>query len=784
MPTLGDVATTKLIPPPVPPGFVARPRLAARLDAAGTLTVLSGPAGSGKTVVLSEWASRQPPQRVAWLSLEPHDAEPRRFWRAVAAALGRAAIAPRLRASDSSRRLARDVAGALAGRAERITVVLDDVQEIGDSPALGDLERLLREPPPALRLVLATRRVPSAALGFAAAMREGELAFTLDETRALLEGSGVSVGADVAERLWERTGGWAAALRLAALGLREDADPAGFVAAFGGDDPALAEYVLGEMLAPQPPEVRAFLAQISILDRVGGGLAEAVTGRDDAGRLLERLTREHVLAPDGDGWRRAHPLVAELLRGRLGLEAPEEPAELHDRAARWLWAHGHGFEALSHAVETDDTALAGELAAAHWVTLLVEGRSGSLRPLLDRSPDDLAAGGPALALAIAAAYLDLGAVALAASWLDAAAAARDDVPQERRRVFDLGLAALDVLRGRLDGDMAAALDHAHALLARDAAPADPEVEGLRALALTEAGIAELWTGELDHAERDLRAGCAGARAGGYEWLRLIAMAHLVVHAILAGRYDDALRLAADAEDIARACGWRHTWPAGLAAGARSAVALHREEIEEAEAQLERAAAALDGIADPPLRAMTLLQGAGVLMARGRLEEALLAIGGARRWLRDWPINPPMRELLVSFEATVRAALGERAESIDVLADADRSLETAVAIARLALEGGDAETAVGVLEPHLPAMAASIDYSRTEAWVLMALAHEARADTIAASEAIERALAAARPSGLRRPFLVQGPGVAPLLRRQQRVGTRYGALVEDLLAAAG
>jgi LuxR family maltose regulon positive regulatory protein len=775
VPTLGDLAATRLIPPPVPPGFVARPRLAARLDAAGTLTVLSGPAGSGKTVLLSEWASRQPPERVAWLSLESPDADPRRFWRAVAAALERAAIVSPMRASDSRRRLARDVAGALEARTDAITLVLDDVQEIDDSPALADLAQLLREPPPALRLVLATRRDPSALLGFAAALRNRELAFTLEETRALLERAGVSVRADVAQRLWERTAGWAAGLRLAALGMRGHPDPARFAAGFGGTDPAVAEYVLGEVLAPQPADVRAFLSEISILDRVGGELAAAVTGRDDAGRLLERLTREHVLAPDGEGWRRANPLVAELLRERL---RPEQPAALHGRAARWLQARGHGVEALKHAVETDDTARAGELAEAHWVTLLVEGRSGSLRPLLDRSPADLSAGGPALALAVAAAYLDAGAVALGASWLEAAEAARACVPEERLGAYDLGLAALGVLRGRLDGDMAAALERAHQVLAHDESPG---VDGLRALVLTEAGIAELWTGDRDQAERDLRAGCAGAQAAGCQWLRLIAMAHLVVHAILGGRYDDALRLADEAEDVARARGWRHTWPVGITAGARSAVALHREQIEEAQAQLERAVAALDGTADPPLRAMTLLQEAGVLMARGQLEEALVAIGGARRWLRDWPINPPMRELLVSFEATVRAALGDRSEGVDLLADADRSLEAAVAIARLAVEAGDGAAVVDVLQPHLASMGASVDYSRTEAWVLMALAHEARAHTIAASDAIERALAEASRSGLRRPFLVHGSGVAALLRRQQRVGTRYGELVEDLLA---
>jgi LuxR family transcriptional regulator, maltose regulon positive regulatory protein len=790
-PPRSDLAVTKFSPPHVPAAFVPRPRLTTRLDAGvrGALTVVSGPAGAGKSVLLADWASRH--ARVAWLSLEPLDHGRRRFWRAVLEALQRSQPATPLgslavQPGAPADLLLPELAAALESLTAPVTLVLDDVHEIGDSQALSDLDRLLRGPLPSLRVVIVTRSDPPLRLGRLRAagqlteLREADLAFTLDEARRLLDQP--DLPGDVAERVWRRTEGWAAGLRLAALALRTHPDPSRFADEFGGDDRSVADYLVAEVLAQQPPDFRRFLLRISILDRVSPGLAAALTGRSESDRLLTRLEHDHALLTSIDSrseWRRLHPLFAELLRSELRFSAPEEIPTLHGRAARWFQQHDQPLEALEHAVAADDWALVGALAGTRWVPLLLEGEVGSLRPVLERLPSDVATGDPELALAVAGVHLDAGNAGVAAPWFDAAVAARDGVPAERRGAFDLALAAVGVLQGRLDGNIEAALAHARALVEQDAVGDD-----LKALALTQVGIAELWMGDLERAERDLRAGRDAAQAAGRDWLRLICTAHLVVHAMVGGHYDTALGLADEAERLAGERGWQRTWPLGVVAGARSAVALHREQIDEAEAQLGRSVELLDSSVDPPLRAMTLLQQAGVLAAQGRYEPALDAIGAAKRWLREWPINPPMRELLLSFEATVHGALGQRTQAMALLRSeaGGQSLEVAVAIARLALQADEADKALSVLEPHLDAPGASFDFSRTEAWLLTALAHDARADDASASDALEHALRAGSPAGLRRPFLAQGSGIVPLLRRQLRTGTGHRELVEDLLEA--
>jgi LuxR family maltose regulon positive regulatory protein len=754
-------AATKFSPPHVPAAFVPRPRLTARLDEGvrGPLTVLTGSAGAGKSVLLSDWASRQTRLPVAWLSLEPLDHERRRFWRAVLEALQRAdtgapiaslAVHP----SEPVDLLLPALLNALTALAKPIALLLDDVHEIGDSKALSDLDRLLRRPPPSLRVVMATRTDPPLRLGRMrlagelTELREADLAFTLDEARLLLDEPGVELPPDVPERIWRRTEGWAAGLRLAGITMRTHPDPTAFVDEFAGDDGTVADYLVTEVLAQQPPDLRDFLLRVSVADRISAELADALTGRDDSERVLAQLEHEHALVASIDSrgiWHRLHPLFAELLRSELRYSAPDEIAALNGRAARWFQEHERPVEALQHAVAADDWALVGALAGTHWVPLLLEGELGSLRPVLERLPSDLAQADPELALAVAGVHLDAGEAATAAPWFDAALLARSNVPAERRRAFDLAIAAVGLLRGRLDGDIGAALAHARTLVEGDG-DATGEDDDLRALALTQLGIAELWMGDLDRAAHDLGAGRDAAHAAGREWLRVVCMAHLVVHALIGGQYDTALRVADETQAIARERGWDRTWPLGVVAGARSAVALHREQIGEAETELDRSVELLESSADPPLRAMTLLQQAGVLAAQGRYERALDAIGSARRWLRDWPLNPPMRELMIGFEGTVRAALGERAQAVALLSreqteTGGESLEVGVALARLALQAGEPDEALSILERHLDDVSASLDFTRTEAWLLAALAHEARADHKAASDALERALEA-------------------------------------------
>jgi LuxR family maltose regulon positive regulatory protein len=289
---------------------VARQRLFALLDdgTQGPMTLLAAPAGYGKTLLLTGWATSEgPPGPVAWVRVGPGDHHPRRFWAHVLAALDGAGVVrpdgllaglnPRLEIGDEFLRV---LVGGLSELDGPVVLILDDLHEATGQAVVGQLRFLLRHAPPQLRLVVATRADPPLALhrlrvaGQLSEIREAELAFTLEETRRLLEDHGVVLTAGELETLRRRTEGWAAGLRLAALSLRAHPRPERFVADLAGDDRAIAGYLVEEVLAAQPPELRAFLLRTSVVERLCGDLADALTGGADGARVLARLEREHV----------------------------------------------------------------------------------------------------------------------------------------------------------------------------------------------------------------------------------------------------------------------------------------------------------------------------------------------------------------------------------------------------------------------------------------------------------------------------------------------------------
>ena len=213
----------------------------------------------------------------------------------------------------------------------------------------------------------------------------------------------------------------------------------------------------------------------------------------------------------------------------------------------------------------------------------------------------------------------------------------------------------------------------------------------------------------------------------------------------------------------------------------SAVAFNRGRLEEATRHCARAGELLRHSGDRPVRAVLAMQRGRIDSAHGRHEAALEALREAREWLRDWPIIAVIPALIASLEATVTAALGDRDEALAVLEREPDSHEAAVALATFALRDGEPDRARSIVAPYLHANG-SIRHTATEAWLVEALANDALADHPAAAEALERALDHAEPAGLRRPFLVHGGAVGPLLRRQQRAGTAHRALLDGLLEA--
>jgi LuxR family maltose regulon positive regulatory protein len=360
---------TKLAIPPPSPTLVSRPRLTARLEAAGCrLVLVVAPAGSGKTSLVSQWCREHAPDTVAWLSLDAHDNDPNRFLQALCAALERVApdaVRP-VTALFESLELPSPVdaltllLNGLAAREQPVTLVLDDTHTI-EAPAVHQLmASLLEHRPPALCLILASRVDPPLPLarlrarGELVELRVRDLRFTCEEASCFLnERMGLDLTPEAVRRLTKRAEGWIAGLQLAALSLQGHPEPEQFVETFSGSHRFVVDYLVEEVLARQPEEVRTFLRQTSILEQMCGPLCEAVTGLPGGQAMLERLEAANLFLIPLDEerrWYRYHHLFAEVLRVRPVPLSAEEVAALHERAAAWYEAEGMVAEAIGHAL--------------------------------------------------------------------------------------------------------------------------------------------------------------------------------------------------------------------------------------------------------------------------------------------------------------------------------------------------------------------------------------------------------------------------------------------------
>ena len=597
------------------------------------MTLISAPAGSGKTMLVSTWLDGG--SDVAWVGVERDETDPIRFWAAVMDALRAsgavagddplATLTP-APAGGQDEFLARLLDG-LDRLPRELTLVVDDLHELRSPAAIQGLEQLLGAAPIQLRTIVISRRDPKLALhrlrlaGDLRELRAADLHFTADEAGELLAGAGVDVAASDVSRLHERTEGWAAGLRLAALSLARHDAPARFVAEFSGSERTVADYLLDEVLASQPPEVRSLLLRTCILERVNGPLADLVTGRGDGARLLHELEEANafVVALDvARTWFRYHHLLADLLRLELQSEAPETVVELHRLVAGWHAEHGHAVEAIRHAAHGRDWELAGELLGRHWVHLLLDGEDQTLGALLAMLPAGRIDGDAELATIAAADRLAERRWAEADARIATARTALPALPEARRHRAETALASVQLLRARRIGDLADSLEDATALLHGDGAPAGAELE---AFALLNLGITESWTLRLAEAERHCEAGLALARRLQRPYLELGCLTTLGTVGNLTRRLDAAEAHLREAIAIAERLGWSALPMVGVANVNLAAVTLQRGRLEEAEEFLRRAGPIL---AEAPEPAASV----GLCHCRGMLALALDEYAGA------------------------------------------------------------------------------------------------------------------------------------------------------------
>jgi LuxR family transcriptional regulator, maltose regulon positive regulatory protein len=732
---------------------VSRRALFRRLAEAERVVEIAAPAGSGKTVLVRSWiAEAGLAARAAQVPAGRGERDPRRFWVAVADALrgtaaGAALVRPLTAAPELDgwavvERLLTD----LAPLAERLWLVIDDAHDLGPGEVLAQLELLVLRAPPELRFVLATRHDLRLGLhrlrlaGELTELRADDLRFSVAEARALFGAAGLKLPEEALAQLHQRTEGWAAGLRLAALSLAGHPDPDRFAAEFSGSERTVADYLLAEVLDRQSEQVRRLLLRTSLLERVNGELADLLTGASGGERILQDLERAGAFVVSLDtarSWFRYHRLFADLLQLELRRTESDEVTGLHRAAAEWLARNGYPMEAVQHAQAAADWGLAARLLSDHWPDEYLSGRDSTLGELLARFPRGAVAADAELTAVRVASDLSRGSLDEAGRDLALAASALASMPADRRGRAEALLSVLRFSLARRRMDIPVAAEEAQRLLAhmKTADAARLELgEDLRAAALISLGATEIWAFRFEDAERHLEQGVDLARRIGRPYLEFIGLTYWA-HGMTLFRPDGlAPRWGRQAVELAEGHGWGEESLAGIAYTVLGGAQLHRGQLADAEPWLDRAEHALRTEVEPAA-GMSLRYARAVLeMARGRYPQALVAFGAAGRLAAE----------LVGPHPSVTSI---RARMVQAL----------------------------VLAGPVPGV--------RRVWIVTALLHEAAArdmlgDQAAAGRALEQALDIAGSTGILLPFLLDPPPA--LLERHRHHHTAHPALLAQIL----
>jgi LuxR family maltose regulon positive regulatory protein len=780
---------------------VPRDELFGRLGAAGRVTVVSAPAGSGKTFLLRSWVAEAGlAKHAAWVSVQRGERDPQRFWIAVADALratsaGSALVRPLTAAPDlDGWEIVERLVADLVRLDERVWLLVDDVHHLA-ADALRQLELLVMRAPDQLRFVLATRHDLRLRLhrlrleGQLAEIRMADLRFSLEEARALFETAGIRLPEPALALLHERAEGWAAGLRLAALSLAGHPDPERFAEEFSGSERTVADYLLAEVLERQSEQVRRLLLRTSVLERVSGELADLLTGDSGGERVLQELEQANafVVSLDaGRSWFRYHQMFGDLLRLELRGTAPSEVPMLHRAAAEWFAGHGFGVEAVRHAQAAEDWVLAARLLADHWVDLELDGQAVTGQELLARFPAALAAVDAELIAMMAAGELARGSLEEAERQLALATRRSGSVPAERRGRFEVMLTIRRLNLARQRGDLPTVAEEADRLLAAVEAPDAAQLglgDDLRALALIGLGTAEVFAGRREDAGRHLEQGVALARRIGRPYLELLGLAH---GAVVASGQSWVLgeQQSRQAIELAERHGWGEDQAAGLAYAELGAAISSQGRLEEAERWLERAGQTLRAEAEPAAALGLHFSRWAHDTARGRHADALADMQAAER-LAGMLVTPhtlarPIRARML--QTLLRLGQTERVET--ALAGLDEqeraSAEMRITLAFLRLTQHDPQAATTALAPVLDGSFPRVHPSGlVEAVLLEAIARDALGDQAAAGRALEHALDLAQPNRVLFTFLIHP---APeLLERHARQRTAHAALIADILS---
>jgi LuxR family transcriptional regulator, maltose regulon positive regulatory protein len=765
------------------------------------VTIISAPAGSGKTSLLRAWADG-PGQcyRLGVTQVRRDQRDAQQFWLALLQAVRRAtgtassAELPAATPDFNGPAMVRRVLSELTVHPDRTCLVIDDLHELTSSDALGQLAGLLADLPPHVHAILATRHDLPLRLhrlrlsGELAEIRAADLRFSLRETRELLDASGLALSEAGVALLHHRTEGWAAGLRLAVISLAGHPDPERFVAEFSGTSRTIAEYLIAEMLDRQPEEVRQLLLRTSLLDRVNGELADLMTGRLGSERILLDLedANAFVVSLDPDRtWFRYHHLFGDLLRLELRRTQPEDVPALHRLAAGWLTRHGQIVDAIRHLQAAADWSDAARLLADHSFSLTLDGRTQTIQVLLGSFPPGAATDGPDLALARATTNLIQGRLDEAAAHLAVAESCVGTVPPDRQRRLRVATAALKLWLARRRGHLAGVIEQVKFLAAPVTGQSGNDVAldyDLRAVALMNLGTAEAWSLGNRDGELHLREGADLAHKIGRPYLEVACLAELALASKIEP-FATARRHCEEAIALAERHGWSTEPIAAPALVTLAGVLVWTGEFDEAERWLQRTELALQTDSGPAIRLLLHLTAGLLDAARGRLDKALgefVAAGSMQAQLAD---SHALASQLAGWTVGTQARLGMLGDARASLAALDdeqgRSGEICNARAMICLAEGDPAGALRELQDVLGGTAPAVGYvTVVGAHLLAGLAYRELGDGHAASEAAECALALAEADRLILPFAITGS--RDLLEAMPRHQTAHAALLSAIL----
>ena len=782
------------------PGLIDRRDLVAALErAAGKrVTVISAPPGSGKTSLLQAWARPGQDRRIAFMSVPRGQHDAQLFWLAllgaVRAATGGAGFPPAAPGLNGQAMVDR-MLSELAASGGPFVLIIDDLHELSSAEATGQLTSLLTNLPPGVHAVVATRRDPPLRLhqlrlaGELAEIRAAQLRFTEVEARGLLTAAGVALPDAVVTMLHQRTEGWAAGLRLAALSLDRHPHPEQFVAQFSGSDRTVAEYLMAELLDRQPPEVQRLLLRTSLLDRVNGELADLLAGGTGSERILLDLedANAFVVSLDpGRTWFRYHHMFSGLLRLELR-RTPGDIPELHRLAARWYAEHAEVAEAIRHHEAAGDWTEAARLLTDHALSLTLDGQAGTVAALLRSFPARAGEDSPGLALVHAIADLDQLSLDQADAHLNVARACAATATPDRQYRLRMAIASLDLLSARLRGHFGGVFEQVGALPSAPASQSNADValgSDLRALALLNLGVTEAWSLRLADSERDLMEGAALARDIGRPYLEVACLAHLGFAVI-----GHSFALARRHCEAALAQAARHGWDAepviAPAQATLAGILIWTGEFDDGEQWLDRARRAIQAGGEPGIQLLIHLISAILPAARGRHDEALAEFIAAGQVQERMAGEHALTSRVASWTIATQARLGKTGQARAILAALDDRLaatgEVRNAAAVICLARHDPAGARRELRAVLGGSAAVNPYlTLVEAHLLDALACRDLGDSHAAWVAVEQALNLAEPDRLILPFAMTGAW--ELLTALPPQGTSHAALVADILDA--